>query len=103
MPFVCSETNKLGEELVGSYLYQVHLHHELEFHDYDRPCQATMCTYKVKRMVYLLGRSGFELGQDFCAALGMKLSVRYPPELYTKGCSRGKRFRNHWSKRFLKL
>jgi hypothetical protein len=34
--------NELGEELVGSYLYQVHLHHELEFHDYDRSCQATM-------------------------------------------------------------
>jgi hypothetical protein len=34
--------NDLGEELVGSYLYQVHLHHELEFHDYDRSCQATM-------------------------------------------------------------
>jgi hypothetical protein len=41
VPFVCSETNELGE-VVGSYLYQVHLHHELEFHDYDRTCQATM-------------------------------------------------------------
>jgi hypothetical protein len=58
----------LGEELVGSYLYQVHLHHELEFHDYDRSHQATVYIYKVKRMVYLLGRSDFELGQDFCAA-----------------------------------
>ena len=56
MPFVCSETNKLGEELVGSYLYQVHLYHELEFHDYDRSYQATMYI-EVKRMVYLLGRS----------------------------------------------
>jgi hypothetical protein len=26
VPFACSETNELGEELVGSYLYQVHLH-----------------------------------------------------------------------------
>jgi hypothetical protein len=44
MPFVCNERNEFGEELVGSYLYQVHLHHEPEFHDYDRPCQATMHT-----------------------------------------------------------
>ena len=27
VPFVCSETHELGEELVASYLYQVHLHH----------------------------------------------------------------------------
>ena len=46
MPCVCSETNELGEELVGSYLYQVHLHHRF----------------------YLLDRSDFELGRDFCAA-----------------------------------
>jgi hypothetical protein len=26
VPFVCSETCELGEELVGSYLYQVHLY-----------------------------------------------------------------------------
>jgi hypothetical protein len=26
VPFACSETNELGEELVGSNLYQVHLH-----------------------------------------------------------------------------
>ena len=30
VPFVCSETQELGEELVGSYLYQVHLYHWLE-------------------------------------------------------------------------
>jgi hypothetical protein len=42
LPFVCSETNELGEELVGSCLYQVHLHHELEFNVSDRSCQATM-------------------------------------------------------------
>ena len=34
VPFACSETNELGEELVGSYLYQVHLHDELESNDY---------------------------------------------------------------------
>ena len=44
VPFVCSETNELGEELVGSYLYQVHFNHKLEFHDHDRSCQATTYT-----------------------------------------------------------
>jgi ERCC4-type nuclease len=36
VPFVCSETHELGEEFVGSYLYQVHLYHWLEFNDYGR-------------------------------------------------------------------
>jgi len=36
MPFICSGTHELGEELVGSYLYQVHLYHWLESHDYGR-------------------------------------------------------------------
>jgi hypothetical protein len=36
VPFVCSETHELGEELVASYLYQVHLHHWLECNDYGR-------------------------------------------------------------------
>jgi hypothetical protein len=36
VPFICSETHELGEEFVGSYLYQVHLYHWLEFHDYGR-------------------------------------------------------------------
>ena len=36
VPFVCSETHALGEELVGSYLYQVHLYHWLESNDYGR-------------------------------------------------------------------
>ena len=31
VPFVCSETDELGEDLVDSYLYQVHLHRWLEF------------------------------------------------------------------------
>jgi hypothetical protein len=42
VPFACSDTNELREELVGSDLYQVHLHHKLEFKDYDRSCQTTM-------------------------------------------------------------
>jgi ERCC4-type nuclease len=36
VPFICSETHELGEELVGSYLYQVHLYHWLESNDYGR-------------------------------------------------------------------
>lgn len=36
MPFVRSETHELGEELVGSYLYQVHLYYRLESNDYGR-------------------------------------------------------------------
>jgi ERCC4-type nuclease len=36
VPFVCSEKHELGEELVGSYLYHVHLYHWLESHDYGR-------------------------------------------------------------------
>jgi ERCC4-type nuclease len=36
VPFICSETHEMGEEIVGSYLYQVHLYHWLESHDYGR-------------------------------------------------------------------
>lgn len=36
VPFICSETHALGEELVGSYLYQVYLYHWLESNDYGR-------------------------------------------------------------------
>ena len=36
IPFACSETHELGEELVASYLYQVHLYHWLESNDYGR-------------------------------------------------------------------
>jgi ERCC4-type nuclease len=36
VPFICSETHELGEELVGSYLYQVHLYHWLESNDCGR-------------------------------------------------------------------
>ena len=36
VPFLCSETHELGEEIVGSYLYQVHLYHWLESNDYGR-------------------------------------------------------------------
>jgi hypothetical protein len=36
VPFICSETHELGEELVGSYLYKIHLYHWLESNDYPR-------------------------------------------------------------------
>ena len=36
IPFPCSETHELGEELVASYLYQVHLYHWLVTHGYGR-------------------------------------------------------------------
>jgi ERCC4-type nuclease len=36
IPFLCSETHELGEELVASYLYQVHLYHWLEMNDFGR-------------------------------------------------------------------
>ena len=36
VPFVCSERHELGEKLVPSYLYQVHLHHWLERNDFGR-------------------------------------------------------------------
>jgi hypothetical protein len=36
VPFLCSETHELGEELVASYLYQVHLYHWLEANGYGR-------------------------------------------------------------------
>ncbi len=36
VPFLCTETHDLGEEIVASYLYQVHLYHWLEANDYGR-------------------------------------------------------------------
>jgi hypothetical protein len=36
VPFVCSETHELREELVSSSLYQLHLYHWLESNDYGR-------------------------------------------------------------------
>lgn len=34
VPFLCTETHELGEEIVASYLYQVHLYRWLEANDY---------------------------------------------------------------------
>ena len=36
VPFLCTETHELGEELVASFLYQVHLYHWLESNGYGR-------------------------------------------------------------------
>jgi ERCC4-type nuclease len=36
MPFVTTENHELGEEIVASYLYQVHLYDWLEANDYSR-------------------------------------------------------------------
>lgn len=36
VPLLCSERHELGEELVASYLYQIHLYHWLESNDYGR-------------------------------------------------------------------
>ena len=36
VPFLCTETHELGEEMVASYLYQVHLYHWLETNDHGR-------------------------------------------------------------------
>jgi hypothetical protein len=34
VPFLCTETHELGEELLASYLYQVHLYHWLEENEF---------------------------------------------------------------------
>jgi ERCC4-type nuclease len=36
IPFLCTETHELGEEIVASYLYQIHLYDWLEANDYGR-------------------------------------------------------------------
>ena len=36
VPFVCTETHGLGEEIIASYLYQVHLYHWLDSNGYGR-------------------------------------------------------------------
>jgi ERCC4 domain-containing protein len=36
VPFLCVETHELGEEIIASYLYQVHLYHWLEANGHDR-------------------------------------------------------------------
>ena len=70
VPFVCNETHELGEELVGSYRYQVHLLHWLESNNYGVFLSDNDLYIKVKRMVYLSGRSDFKTRRNNCAAQG---------------------------------
>jgi ERCC4-type nuclease len=41
VPFLCVETHELGEEIVASYLYQVHLYHWLESNGFGRQLSDT--------------------------------------------------------------
>ena len=75
MPFVCSETIELGEELVGSYLHKVHLHNWLESNKHASSFGQRSIYIKVERLVCLLDRSDFEPGQNFCAAQGLNWSI----------------------------
>ena len=36
IPFLCTETHEMAEEIVASYLYQIHLYHWLEANDFGR-------------------------------------------------------------------
>jgi len=36
VPFLCTETHEMAEEVVASYLYQIHLYHWLEANNYGR-------------------------------------------------------------------
>jgi hypothetical protein len=36
IPFLSSETHELGEKIIASYLYQVHLYHWLEANNFGR-------------------------------------------------------------------
>ena len=36
VPFLCVDTHELGEEIVASYLYQIHLYHWLDSNDHGR-------------------------------------------------------------------
>ena len=68
VPFVCNETRELGEELVGSYRYQVHLLHWLESNVYGVFLSDNDLYIQVKRMVYLSDRSDFKTRRNNCAA-----------------------------------
>ena len=63
----CNETHELGEELVGSYRYQVHLLHWLESSNYGI-FLSDNDLYMVKRMVYRSDRTDFKAGRNYYAA-----------------------------------
>jgi hypothetical protein len=77
--FAGNETNELGEELVGSYLHQVHLYHELESNTYDRSCQPTMHTKRSSGwFIALIGQTSNPYGifaQHNCVTGHVKLSL----------------------------
>jgi hypothetical protein len=37
VPFICTETHEMGEEILASYLYQVHLYQWLEENEFGSP------------------------------------------------------------------
>ncbi len=43
VPFLCTETHEPGEELLASYLYQVHLYHWLQANDYGSSLTDGIC------------------------------------------------------------
>src|SRR5215469_15603458 len=55
-------------ENIGSYLTQVHLQHELDSNNYGIFLSDNDLHIKVKRMVYLSGRSDFKTRRNNCAA-----------------------------------
>ena len=52
VPFVCNETHELGEELVGSSRYQVHLLHWLESNSYGVFLTDNNLYIKYKQCIY---------------------------------------------------
>ena len=44
MPFICTETHEMGEEILASYLYQVHLCQWLEAVSYTHLTLPTICS-----------------------------------------------------------
>jgi hypothetical protein len=68
--FARIEKRGVGEEFVGSYLYQVHLYRRLESNDYGRLLSGDNAYIKVKRLVCRLPivSVNFEAKRNFCAA-----------------------------------
>src|SRR6266436_9628368 len=68
--FARIEKRGVGEEFVGSYLYQVHLYRCLESNDYGRLLSGNNAYIKVKRLVcrLLIVSVNFEAKRNSCAA-----------------------------------
>ena len=54
--FLCSERHELGEELVPSYLYQLHLYYWLETNDYGRFLSVVSHSIKYDLMISRVSR-----------------------------------------------